>query len=258
MQLSSAKNPLLQGIRRAAKAGRSTEDGCVVAEGPHLLDEALRSSWKIEQVFATAAARNRHQRLLERIDSEIVEVSERAFQTITETQTSQGILATLRPRTWSWEQATAGQSLLIVLDGLQDPGNAGAIARSAEAFGATGIVLLEGCVRVSNAKLMRASAGSIFRIPFLEGVLRETLLQRLHDSRIGLYALSVAASMPLWDARLTSPLALAIGAEGQGISAEIASAARVISIPTVTVESLNAAAACSVALFETARQRRKT
>ena len=128
--------------------------------------------------------------------------------------------------------------------------------RSAEAFDATGIVFLEGSARVANGKLVRASAGSIFRMPFIEGLSRNDLITQVKNSQITSYALSPRGCVMFTDVRFSSSFALVTGAEGAGISAELASQAQSISIPTANVESLNAAVACSLVLFEASRQRR--
>jgi RNA methyltransferase, TrmH family len=255
MQLTSTKNPVLQAIRRAAVAGRPTEDGLIVAEGPHLLEEALRGEWQIEQVFATERARARYSQLLLRVDAEIVEVSERAFASTAATETTQEVLALLRPHSWSWKDLLGPRALVVALDGIQDPGNAGTIVRSAEAFGATGLVFLRGCVRVANGKLLRAAAGSLFRVPFLEAIAVEEFLEHARLDELPLYALMKNASSTLDDADLQSTCAVVVGSEGSGMSPELLVAARAISIPTAKVESLNAATACSIALFEAHRRR---
>lgn len=255
MQLTSTKNPLLQSIRRAAAAGRPTENGLIVAEGPHLLEEALRGKWRIEQVFATPGARERHPGLLSRIDAEVVEVSARAFGSMAVTEATQELLATLRPRAWRWDELIAGPALVVVLDGIQDPGNAGTIVRSAEAFGATGVVLLKGSARVANGKFLRATAGSIFRVPFLEDWEANDFVGQARRHDLKLYALNHAAVTTLARADFRPPAALAVGSEAHGISVDLARHVHPISIPTANVESLNAAVACSIALFEARRQR---
>lgn len=255
-QLTSTKNPFLQNIRRAAGEGRPTEEGWIVAEGPHLVEESLRGKWQIERVIATAEACGRHADLLSRLDAEMVEVPARAFESIASTETSQGILALLRPRVWRWEDIATGQSLVVVLDSVQDPGNVGAMVRSAEAFGATGVVLLRGCARVSNGKVLRATAGSIFRLPFIEGWDPSEFLNRAQGSGLKLYVLDQGGGTSLRQADFSAPLALAVGSEGHGVSPELARDMLGISIPTATVESLNAAIACSIALFEVQTQRR--
>lgn len=256
MSLTSQRNPILQDIRKAIRAGRATEQGWLVAEGPNLLAEARRSPCVIERVLITPAAFERCHELVTGLSADIVQVSERALNSVSGMQATQGIITVLRPPRWTWADLTARNPALVLLDGIQDPGNAGTIARSAEAFGATGLVFLEGSVRVSNGKLLRASAGSLFRIPFLEGVSRSDLLRELKNSRTKLYALASDAGMAFTEASFSGPFALATGAEGAGISEDVARRAEMISIPTSRVESLNAAVACSLALFEAWRQRR--
>src|SRR5690348_8086689 len=163
MQITSAKNPTLQAIRRAARAGRPTDDGLVVAEGPHLVEEALRGTWHIEAILTTPHGRQRYEDLVEQVPGKVMEVSGRAFDSIKSTDTSQEILALLKPRVFTWESLIGDNALVVALDTLQDPGNVGTIIRSAEAFGATGIALIGNCAHIANGKVLRASAGSIFR-----------------------------------------------------------------------------------------------
>lgn len=255
MQLTSTKNPRLQAVRRAAATGRPTEEGLIVAEGPHLLEEALRGAWQVEQVLATPDAINRHAELLSRTDAEILEVAARAFGSMASTETSQELLVLLRARAWTWEDMARGDALIVVLDGMQDPGNTGAIVRSVEAFGATGVVLLKGCARVANGKFLRATAGSIFRVPFLEGWEAEELAAQALHYKIRMYGLAPRAAVSVAQADFREALALVVGSEAQGISRELARHVQPISIPTVRVESLNAAIACSITLFEANKQR---
>lgn len=258
IRLTSTKNPLLQSIRRAAAEGRATEEGLVVAEGPHLLEEAKGSTWKIERVFVTAESQHSHADLLRELDAEIIEVSARAFPSIASTGNTQEVLVLLRPRKWDWADLIPAQPLVVVLDAIQDPGNAGTILRSAEAFGATGVVFLEGCVRIANGKFLRATAGSIFRLPHLEGMIMYDFLQKIRSSGLKLFALHAQSRTSITRADLHSGCALAVGSEGCGISQVLSSEADPVSIPISGVESLNAAIACSIALFEARRQRNLT
>ncbi|MGA8027987.1 MAG: RNA methyltransferase [Bryobacteraceae bacterium] len=257
MQLTSVKNPLLQNIRMAAAAGRLTEQGLVVAEGPHLLKEALRGEWRVEQVLTTADGRDRYTNLLRGVDAEVLELSSRAFASIAATETTQEVMALVRPREWSWGDLMSSSTLLVALDGIQDPGNAGTIVRSAEAFGAAGVIFLRGCSRVSNGKLLRATAGSIFRMPFLEEVTPGFFVEQIRRFGLTLYALAAQAETSLTDADFRGACALAVGNEARGLSPELVPQANAISISTAKVESLNAAIACSIALFEAQRQRNK-
>ncbi len=231
-------------------------DGTIVAEGPHLLEEARRSSWTVEQIFHTSSAAERFSGLLDGDEGLITQVAERTFAAIASTETTQGVLALVRPRLWTWADITAGkQALAVVLDGIQDPGNVGTIIRSAEAFGASGAVLSEGCARVSNGKVLRAAAGSLFRLPFLEGVARREIRSGLKTAGLRVYALAGKGKLPLANCDFGRACALVAGNEGAGVSEDFLGAAEPVRIPTARVESLNAAVACSIALFEAARQR---
>lgn len=257
MELSSPHNTILKSIRRAVSRGMAMDCGCVVAEGPHLLAEALApgSAWIVKRIFTTPAARLQHAALLESAEIEPTQVSARAFRSVASTETTQEILALLQPRKWSWSELLKDPGVVVLLDAIQDPGNAGAIVRSAEAFGAAGLVFLQGCARTTNGKLLRATAGSIFRLPFVEGIERAEALTRLDSDGRALYALASNSGRPISRANFRNRSSLAVGSEGHGISEEILLRAEAVSVPTHRVESLNAAVACSIALFEAARQR---
>src|SRR4051812_14733726 len=186
MRLTSLHNPLLKSIRRAVARGRATEDGLLVAEGPHLLAEALRGTWQVETILGTESAFERHRTLLADARSEQIEISSEALAAIADTETSQELLALLRPRNWAWDDLLGHLTLIVVLDGIHDPGNAGTIVRSAEAFGATGVLFLKGSVHVSNPKFLRAAAGSMFRMPFVEAAEAWWFLEQAGKSKLGL------------------------------------------------------------------------
>lgn len=255
MTITSPKNAAVQELRRAIHEGRPLENGLIAAEGPHLVEEALRGEWPIEEVWTTPGGRERYGVLLERVPDRIVEVSARVFQSLSGNGQAQEVLALVRRREWSWEEMAGPKALIIVLDGIQDPGNAGTIVRSAEAFGATGAVFLAGTAGIANGKFLRASAGSVFRLPVIDHVSSGHLLNLFEQSLAKRYALTARAGARLPDADFRAGVALVVGTEGAGVSPELLRAAEGISIPTGQVESLNAAVACSIALFEAARQR---
>src|SRR5690348_12356669 len=126
--LNTVQQIRLKDVGKAARSGRPTADGLIVAEGPHLLEEAQASTWSIEQVFCTEEASSRFRNLLE--NASVTKVTTRAFASITTTETSQGVVSMLRPRHWTWRDVIAGRTLAVILDGIQDPGNAGTIVRS--------------------------------------------------------------------------------------------------------------------------------
>jgi TrmH family RNA methyltransferase len=253
VQLTSKNNPRLKKLRRALQGGQATENGLVFAEGPHLFEEALTGGWEIEQVFVSPDGGLRYQHLLEQTRAEVIELSPNALSSISSTETTQGILSLLRPRSWTWEDFDSDSALAVVLDGIQDPGNAGTVVRSAEAFGATGVIFLKGCVRVANTKFLRATAGSIFRMPYLELISAGDVPQHLVSAKI--YALVANCPRMVTAVDWRTTCALVVGNEGAGVSREMLRFGTGVSIPTERVESLNAAVACSVALFHAHEQR---
>lgn len=256
--LASSRNPLIQSVRQSAARSQPTEEGLLLVEGPHLVDELLGSSWTAERLLLSSdelpawEERARHQNL------ETVVIPPRIFASMAPTETTQGVIALAKPRSWSWEQLEGKPTLLLVLDGVQDPGNAGAIVRSAEAFGASGIVLLEHSVRIANTKFIRAASGSLFRIPIRERISRDEFLSKAEDLGWQLLALQAAGSRFVSQSRFAQDSAIIVGSEGRGIAPELLASAVSVTIPTSGVESLNAAVAASIALYEASRQRRFT
>jgi len=244
--ITSPANPLVKMLRRAVSRGELTESGSMVAESLHLLEEALRSGAEIERVIVSESARNR---IPSTVDS--VTVEDRLFAEVAATEASQGVITLVKPRLWTWQELRTAPELLVVLDGLQDPGNAGAILRAAEAFGATGAVFLKSTVSPYNPKAVRASAGSIFRLPLLDRMEPQELI----DLGLPLYAAMPRAAVLAAEANLADRCAIVIGNEGRGVSQRIQDAAQPVAIPTMAVESLNAAVAAGVLLYEARRQR---
>ncbi|MBZ5619949.1 MAG: RNA methyltransferase [Acidobacteriia bacterium] len=258
--ITSAANPLLKDVRRAIVRGGLTAEGWSVAETFHLLEEALRSDCQVMTVLAAESVRSAavaHVRRLAGI--QVVILPDALFQRLSGTESSQGVMALVKPPVWSLEQLFRGRPLVVILDGLQDPGNAGTIIRAAEAFGATGALFLKGTVSPYNPKALRASAGSLFRVPFLMGVDPALARAALQQNRVELYAGVPARAgsrvRSLSDVDLTGGCGLVIGSEAHGVGGELRSAATDISIPTVGVESLNAAVAAGILLYEARRQR---
>ncbi|MBZ5575759.1 MAG: RNA methyltransferase [Acidobacteriia bacterium] len=256
--ITSAANPLLKDVRRAIARGGLTEDGWCVAETFHLLEEALRSDCEVKTVLAAESVRSAaeaHVRGLRGL--KLVVAPDALLQSVSGTESSQGVLALVKPPAWKLEQLFRGCPLVVVLDGLQDPGNCGAIARTAEAFGATGVLFLRGSASPYNPKTLRASAGSLFRIPFLHGVDAALARAALQQNKVELYAGVPAQGgvRSLAEVDLTRRCGVIIGNEARGVGRELRSAALDVAIPTVGVESLNAAVAAGILLYEARRQR---
>jgi TrmH family RNA methyltransferase len=256
--ITSAANPLVKELRRAIGRGSLTEDGLFIAESSHLLEEALRSGCEIPVVLVAESVESRLNRAGPTSSlPRIVILPDALFQTITTTETSQGVIALVRPPKWTLDQVFALKSLVVVLDGIQDPGNVGSILRSAEAFGATGAIFVKGTVGPQHPKTLRAAAGSLFRVPYVTGLDAPSVCALLRKERVVVYAaMPYTGSEHLAeDVDLRRRCALIIGGEGHGIGKELHEMAEYVAIPTVGVESLNAAVAAAVLLYETRRQR---
>lgn len=257
----SKDNPRLKQLRTALLKPSARRDGMVALEGFHLVEEALASRLHLQTLFIAQG----REALLEtlRIPSavEILSLPEPLLASAVTTESPQPIAALVQPRAWEWcDLLRLAQPLLIVLAGVQDPGNLGTILRSAEAFGASGAVLLPGTVSAWNPKSMRASAGSVFRLPTRAASI-ESCFQQLAAASIPAAAALAHHATPLLNAQFFSgPLAIVIGSEGAGVPPEIAARCdHAVTIPCPgPVESLNAAVAASILLYEAARQRGKT
>jgi TrmH family RNA methyltransferase len=255
--ISSRANPLLKEVRRAIQRGGLTADGCCVAESFHLLEEALRSGCDVRAVLAAEPAEEAVARLVRRRKGlRHVVLPEALFNALAATDSPQGVLALVRPPVWTAADVLAGEPVAVVVDGVQDPGNAGAILRAAEAFGASGAFFLKGTVSPYNPKALRASAGSVFRIPAVGGMDPAAVRNLLEEHGVPWFVADAHAGAPPDQAVLRPPCVLVIGGESRGAGMVLGEGAPKIHIPISGVESLNAAMAAGILLYEAARQRR--
>jgi TrmH family RNA methyltransferase len=244
---------------RAAFQGHARLCGGLVAiEGDHLLSEALRSGLVLKTVFLSE--RRELPRTVPR-GIEVLRMTDDVFASVVETQSPQGIAALLVPPVRTFDDvmgSPAAPPLILIAAGLQDPGNLGTLVRSAEAFGATGVLTTPGTVSAWNQKALRASVGSVFRMPVVAAAANEIAELHLRGVRliaaVGTDDFGVKAAHEM---DLTSPCALLIGNEGAGLAAEWMELAKAqVTIPCPgAVESLNAAVAGSLLLYEASRQR---
>ncbi len=250
---------MIKDLRRAILRGSLTEKGLCAAESFHLLREALRSGRRVDSVIASERVQRAIEEQFGNDELSVALVPEQLFQTIATTEASQGVIALVEPPEWPIDRLFAGETLVVVLDGIQDPGNAGTIVRAAEAFAATGVMFLKGSVNPFNPKTLRASAGSLFRVPFVAALDPAIARAALQQNRIRVYAAMPHAgngARPLHERpfherpKLSRPCALVVGNEGRGVSEEFRTLAEAVSIPTAGVESLNASVAAAILLYE--------
>jgi len=254
-------NRRLKELRTAFRRAELTPQGECAIEGAKLIEEAMRSGQHLESVFFSESGRPLAEKLLPQIHSrtETIVLPNALFNSIVPSDAPQGVAALLKLPTFSAAQLLDRSSVgpLVVAAGLQDPGNLGTILRSAEAFGAAGIFLTEGTVSAYNSKVLRGSAGSIFRLPLLRMPSAE-LIPLLRAQKIRLLATSSHQGTPLPQIKWDLPLAIFIGNEGAGLSRELTRQMdESLSIPQAAqVESLNAGVAASIVLYEAARSQK--
>jgi RNA methyltransferase, TrmH family len=280
--ITSRDNKWLKRFRAALK-GKGPEaeaEEVIGVEGPKLIEDAVRSGLAVEALLVSDAGEEQLEGILSAgresesgiPRSRILRTTDKLFAGVAGTETPQGVAALFRPPEWDFQDVLRGKAsadgayqgeapLVVVIAGVQDPGNVGTIARSAEAFGATGVIAARGTADPWSPKAMRASAGSALRVPLLRGMAIPVVLAQLKMAGVRIFAAS-AKPEPAENANanLQGPAAIFIGNEGAGLPPEVLKAAdATISIPiSGDVDSLNAGVAASVILFEAARQRRDT
>ena len=280
--ITSRENKWLKIFRAALRGTGPTEGEPISVEGPKLVEDALRSGLQAEALLVSEAGETELERILRAASeseagiprSRMMRTTEKLFASVAGTEAPQGVAALFRQRAWEFDDVLRGAAgvdgalrgdaaLVVVMAAVQDPGNIGTIVRSAEAFGATGVVTTRGSADPWSPKALRASAGSGLRFPILRGMAIPVLLAQLRVAGVKIVAASShspagrgAAADAVADLR--EPVAIFIGNEGAGLAREIENVADArISIPMRDgVESLNAGVAASVVLYEAAQQRK--
>ena len=259
-EVSGPTNSLIKVFRRGLAEG-TTKQGWLAVEGPFLVDEALNAAPRVKthSVLVAASAAKEFSHLLQRLraETEITQIPDRLFASLAQTQAPQGIAALVELPVYELEQVVAAANpFLLVACGIQDPGNLGTMMRTALAFSAAAFLTLPGTVSPFNPKAVRASAGAIFRLPVVTGLDPKVALPYLGE-RVRMVATQRDSPSSLADADLRGPMAFLIGREATGLPEDIARyASEFLSIPIRTeVDSLNAATAAGIFLYEAARQR---
>lgn len=252
-------NALVKELRTAFAHSELTPDGYCAIEGMRILEEAIRSGLKFKAVFFRASAENRAERLLPQMAAHVdtLLLPDKLFASAVPSESPQGVAALVRCKQFTLEDVLAKSQSgpLLAIAGVQDPGNLGTILRSAEAFEAGGVLLGEGTVSPFNSKVIRASAGSVFRLPIVQVKLANAL-DAMRERGLRLIATSSHKGTRLDQANLSTPLAVFIGSEGAGVPRDLlAEMTETVAIPhSPSVESLNAGVAASIVLYEIARQ----
>lgn len=293
--IRSRDNKRLKAFRAALRGSGPAHGEPIAVEGPKLVEDGLRAGLELDALLVSETGEKHLDRIFavarETEDgvprSRIFRTTDKLFAGVAGTETPQGIATLFRQREWTFDDVLRGApspdgafrgdpALIVVLVGVQDPGNVGTILRSAEAFGATGVICARGTADPWSPKAVRASAASAMRLPLLRGLAPTVALVQLRTAGVRIYA-AVSGKEDGSDHRnwqrkqlirgeksdslaagLVDACAILIGSEGHGLPPELErSADAVVSVPILDqVESLNAAVAASVLLYEAARQRR--
>jgi TrmH family RNA methyltransferase len=258
--ITSPRNQKLKDIRRL----RRSKGDLALLEGPHLIAEALRGGVVLEEVLATPEflADAAQRELLAALPHPPEPVAAAVLDRLADADSPRGIVAVARlPRAGAESLPVRADGVYVYADALQDPGNLGALARVAEAASATGLALGPGCCHPNHPRALRAAAGSLLRLPVGVGVDAEALASRLRPIEARWTALLPRGGRDLHHlaaAEVEPPLVLLVGAEGAGLSPDLAArATQSWTIPVAApVESLNATVAAAIALFEIRRRAR--
>jgi RNA methyltransferase, TrmH family len=253
--ITSRKNSQLKTIRRL----RRSKDDRALLEGPHLISEALNAGHDLSCVLATPEFLDSDpgRRLAPRLEGLLRDVDSRLLAEVTDSDSPRGIVAVarlLRPTAAELPRVEGGT--YVYAEGLQDPGNLGAVVRAAEASGAAAVCLSPESAHPNHPRALRASAGSLLRLP-VATCSTEALADRLTPLVPTWAALVPRGGQSLFEAPLAGCVVLVLGAEGSGLTPELQRRANLeLTIPLAPpVESLNAAVAAAVALFELRRRR---
>ena len=259
MITSTANNRIRELVKIKKSAKERAEKDVFLVEGPKMFREIpkgkLVEAYASESFLNSAAGR----KLLQKTQTDAEAVSDRVFEYLSDTRSPQGILAVVSQFHYSASDLLGKQNaaLLLVLENLQDPGNLGTIIRTAEAAGVTGIILSRGCADLTSPKVTRSTMGSIFRVPYIYSDNLEMEIQALKKEKVCIFAAHLQGSVEVYTESFTGPTAFMIGNESRGLNENTAKLAdKAIRIPMHgQVESLNAAVASSILLYEACRQR---
>ena len=261
MITSSANKGVKEVIQLEQKAKVRREQGLFVVEGIKMFLEApidiIRKVYVAETFSSQMPVSCKDK--LEALSSCYETVSDEIFQKMSDTKTPQGILCVMRQNQYNLESMfKVSNPMFIILEDIQDPGNLGTIFRAAEGAGAAGVIMSSDTVDIYNPKTIRSTMGSVYRIPFIYAQDLNIIIEEIQKKKITVYAAHLQGAMAYDTCDYKSGTAFLIGNEGNGLKEETAKKADVaIKIPMAgKVESLNAAVAAAVVMYEAARQRR--
>ena len=252
---STSNQQVKQLIQLQKKAKERTQQDVFIVEGIKMYQEVPEE--RLVHSYVSESFYQKKKELFQNV-KQLTILSDRVFESVSDTKTPQGVLCLVKQYHYEREDLLGNNPLIMVLENLQDPGNLGTIMRTAEGAGVTGVLLSDGCVDLYNPKVIRSTMGSIYRMPFYySGQLHEDI-RWLKKQGVTLYAAHLKGEHAHDRESYKGASGFMIGNESKGLSEETAELADVyIRIPMCgQVESLNAAVASAVLMYEANRQRR--
>lgn len=262
IEITSLKNPIIKEIKGLYRKKDRWESRLFLMEGIKIIEEAISNNINLKYIIF-------NKKLLSMVDgqnfyskntsfSSFINVPDNVFKEISDTDNPQGVLAVGEFKLNSFDNDLDYISSLLFLDGLQDPGNMGTIIRTSDAFKLNGIILGENCVDPYNPKVVRATMGSIFRVPIYCAKNNIECFMKLKDKGFKIYATSLDGSVPNYEVDYNERYVITIGNESRGVNENILKIAdQLIKIPMPgNAESLNAGVAASIIMYEAMKQRK--
>lgn len=263
--ITSKSNPGIKEIRLLKQAKYRHARGEYFIEGVRLVEEALRQAVPVLKI-AYSPRLERTERGVEVLslarkkipEDRWLYLNDEVMATLCDTQTHQGILAVLKKRERSFEELWSKKGMIFLLHELQDPGNLGTIFRLADAGGTAGLILSRGTIDPYSPKVVRASMGSLWRVPFLKDQDMEEGLGKLRSRGYRIWATAVRGAPTFWEVDFSRPTAVLFGQEGAGLPEDLLKGADgLFTIPMAPeVDSLNVAMAAGLVIYEAFRQKR--
>ncbi len=261
-RISSRQNPTVKRFRALARSRADADNDDVLLEGAHLVEEALRSRLSVDTVaFSETAAAGPLAELLHRVErsgGRVAIISDAVFDAVSPVRQPAGVVAIARLAASNLAAVLAHPpQLVLIVDAVQDPGNLGAIIRTAEACRASGVIVTSGSADPFGWKALRGSMGSTLRVPVATGLSLTEAIGSSRQAALRVIATAPRGGTPLPDCDLRQPAAIILGGEGPGIPDTLLAAAdERVTIPMQPpVESLNVAVAAALVLYEASRQR---
>lgn len=248
--ITSKDNPTYKLAAKLTKRKYRDETGMYLIEGIKPLEDAISAGMRIEQIFVTEKSREHGLP-----EEDMILLNERLFEELSDTRCSQGVVAMVNQQESSNDmllRLAEGDGGILVLDRVQDPGNLGTMIRTAEAAGMAGVILIKGCVDPYSPKVVRSAAGSLFRVPIIQKVDTDNLIEAAKATGRRLAVTALEGAVDYDRAGLGGRDMIVIGNEGRGVSDSFMKASDLkIKIPMAgSIESLNAAVAAGILMYE--------